>query len=86
MQSEFVNKDTTPHTATSGKGVDDPNVSKMFDTSIVAPETSTKISTADLNAGEYPFFCKIHPIHDSKTHCAVDDLQREVLTLSTFQN
>ena len=58
---QVVNKDTTPHTATSGKGAEDPNASKMFDTNIIAPGASAKISTASLNAGEYPFFCKIHP-------------------------
>ena len=58
---QVVNKDTTPHTATSGKGAEDPNASKMFDTNIIAPGASAKISTASLNAGEYPFFCKVHP-------------------------
>ena len=58
---QVVNKDTTPHTATSGKGAEDPNASKMFDTNIINAGASAKISTASLNAGEYPFFCKIHP-------------------------
>ena len=58
---QVVNKDTTPHTATSGKGAEDPNASKMFDTNIINAGASAKISTASLTPGEYPFFCKIHP-------------------------
>jgi len=31
----WVNKDTTPHTATSGTGASDPNSGKAFDTKII---------------------------------------------------
>ena len=32
---EVVNKDSLPHTVTNGKGPDDPNSGKLFDTSII---------------------------------------------------
>jgi cytochrome c oxidase subunit II len=58
---QVQNKDQTPHTVTSGKGLDDPLKGKMFDTSIVNPGAPAKIATASLNAGTYPFHCAIHP-------------------------
>jgi len=58
---QVQNKDQTPHTVTSGKGLDDPAKGKLFDTSIIAPAASAKVSTASLNPGEYPFHCEVHP-------------------------
>jgi plastocyanin len=58
---QVQNKDTTPHTVTSGKTLEDPNKGKDFDTSIIAPSASAQISTASLKAGEFPFHCDLHP-------------------------
>jgi cytochrome c oxidase subunit 2 len=58
---QVQNKDTTPHTVTSGKTLEDPNKGKDFDTSIIAPSASAQISTASLKAGEIPFHCDLHP-------------------------
>src|SRR5919198_2361441 len=58
---QVTNKDTTPHTVTSGKSLEDPNKGKDFDTSIIAPSASAQISTASLKAGEFPFHCDLHP-------------------------
>jgi plastocyanin len=58
---QVQNKDQTPHTVTSGKGLDDPAKGKLFDTSIIAPGASAKITTASLNSGEIPFHCEVHP-------------------------
>ncbi|MBV9176547.1 MAG: cupredoxin domain-containing protein, partial [Nitrososphaeraceae archaeon] len=58
---QVQNKDQTPHTVTSGKGLDDPAKGKLFDTSIIAPGASAKVSTASLNSGETPFHCEVHP-------------------------
>jgi plastocyanin len=58
---QVQNKDQTPHTVTSGKGLDDPAKGKLFDTSIIAPGASAKVTTASLNSGEYPFHCEVHP-------------------------
>jgi cytochrome c oxidase subunit II len=55
------NKDSSPHTVTSGTGLEDPNAGKMFDTSIITPAASAQVATADLEAGEYDFHCAVHP-------------------------
>jgi cytochrome c oxidase subunit II len=55
------NKDTTPHTVTNGKDATDPNMGKLFDTSIINAGDSADVVTADLKPGEYSFFCSVHP-------------------------
>jgi plastocyanin len=55
------NKDTTPHTVTNGKDATDPNMGKLFDTSIINAGDSAEIVAADLDPGEYPYFCSVHP-------------------------
>jgi cytochrome c oxidase subunit 2 len=58
---DVVNKDSSPHTVTSGTGLEDPNAGKMFDTSIINAAASAQIATADLEAGEYDYHCSVHP-------------------------
>ena len=55
------NKDTTPHTVTNGKDATDPNMGKLFDTSIINAGDSADVVTADLKPGDYPYFCSVHP-------------------------
>jgi plastocyanin len=55
------NEDSTPHTVTNGKDATDPNMGKLFDTSIINAGDSGEIVTTDLKPGEYPFFCSVHP-------------------------
>jgi plastocyanin len=55
------NEDSTPHTVTNGKDATDPNMGKLFDTSIINAGDSGEIVTADLQPGEYPYFCAVHP-------------------------
>jgi plastocyanin len=55
------NKDTTPHTVTNGKDATDPNMGKLFDTSIINAGESSEIMTADLQPDEYTYFCAVHP-------------------------
>jgi plastocyanin len=55
------NEDSTPHTVTNGKDATDPNMGKLFDTSIINAGDSGEIATTDLQPGEYPFFCSVHP-------------------------
>ncbi|MGI8834134.1 MAG: cupredoxin domain-containing protein [Nitrososphaeraceae archaeon] len=55
------NKDTTPHTVTNGKDATDPNMGKLFDTSIINAGDSADIVTADLKPGDYAYFCAVHP-------------------------
>jgi cytochrome c oxidase subunit 2 len=61
-----VNEDSMPHTVTSGTGLEDPNAGKMFDTSIINAAASAKLSTADLEAGEYDYHCTVHPFMTGK--------------------
>jgi cytochrome c oxidase subunit II len=58
---DVVNKDTSPHTVTSGTGLEDPNAGKMFDTSIINAAASAQLATADIEAGEYDYHCTVHP-------------------------
>ena len=55
------NEDSTPHTVTNGKAATDPNMGKLFDTSIINAGDSGEIVTTDLQPGEYPYFCSVHP-------------------------
>ena len=56
-----TNKDTLPHTVTSGAGPTDPNSAKQFDTSIIEAGATADIETTNMNPGEYPFYCAVHP-------------------------
>ena len=59
---EVINKDSVPHTVTNGKGPDDPNTGKLFDTSIINAGESAKVDTSKLTSGQqYPFHCTVHP-------------------------
>ena len=55
------NEDTTPHTVTNGKDATDPNMGKLFDTSIINAGDSGEIVTTGMKPGEYPFHCSVHP-------------------------
>ncbi len=61
-----TNKDTLPHTVTSGKGPSDPNNAKEFDTSIIEAGKTADIQTTNLTPGEHPFFCSVHPYMTGK--------------------
>jgi cytochrome c oxidase subunit 2 len=63
---DVVNKDSSPHTVTSGTGLEDPNAGKMFDTSIIIAAGSAQLATADLEAGEYDYHCAVHPFMTGK--------------------
>ena len=56
-----TNKDSLPHTVTSGTGPTDPNSAKQFDTSILEAGATADIETTNINPGEYPFYCAVHP-------------------------
>jgi cytochrome c oxidase subunit II len=58
---DVVNKDSSPHTVTSGKAPDAPDAGKQFDTSIINAAASARLMTANLQAGEYDFHCSVHP-------------------------
>ena len=54
---EFVNNDNAAHTSTAGTPTDGP--SGAWDSSLVMMGTS--FTTPALEAGEYPYFCMVHP-------------------------
>ena len=56
-----TNKDTLPHTVTSGSSPSDPNSAKQFDTSIIEAGATADIETTNMAAGNYPFHCSVHP-------------------------
>ncbi|MEO9295171.1 MAG: plastocyanin/azurin family copper-binding protein [Nitrososphaera sp.] len=60
------NADTAAHTVTSGTSGEDPNSGKAFDTSIINGGESAKIDTANMSAGEYAFYCMVHPYMKGK--------------------
>jgi plastocyanin len=55
------NTDTMPHTVTNGKGASDATSGKLFDTSIINGGDSKVIETTNVDAGEHPFYCTVHP-------------------------
>jgi plastocyanin len=61
-----VNKDNVPHTVTSGTGVNDANKGAAFDTNIIAVGESAKISLAEVDPGQYDYFCTVHPFMTGK--------------------
>jgi plastocyanin len=58
---EVSNEDTVPHTATSGSGPEDAESGSQFDTSIIDAGATAQIETANLAAGDYPYYCAVHP-------------------------
>jgi plastocyanin len=56
-----TNDDTVPHTVTSGAGPQDPNSATLFDTSIMMAGDTAQIDTASLEAGDYAYYCTVHP-------------------------
>ena len=64
----WVNKDTVPHTATSGTGAEDANSGKIFDTSIInGGEESSPLQLTGIKEGdEVPYYCQVHPYMTSK--------------------
>jgi plastocyanin len=61
-----VNKDSLPHTVTSGTGINDANKGAAFDTNIIAGGESAKISLAEVDPGQYEYFCIVHPFMTGK--------------------
>jgi plastocyanin len=64
----WVNKDTVPHTATSGSGASDPTSGKIFDTKIITngqsspPQQFKGVKVGDI----IPYYCQIHPYMTAK--------------------
>ncbi|HZD82213.1 MAG TPA: plastocyanin/azurin family copper-binding protein, partial [Nitrososphaeraceae archaeon] len=57
------NDDDQPHTVTSGNGPDDPNKGKAFDSGpSVLATTGKTFQHKFTEAGQYPYFCELHPM------------------------
>ena len=56
-----VNQDTLPHTVTSGTSPTDPNSAQSFDTSLINGGESATLSLAQVAAGQYDYYCMVHP-------------------------
>jgi plastocyanin len=61
-----VNQDTVPHTVTSGTGPQDPNSAQLFDTSLINGGESATLSLAQVTAGQYDYYCIVHPYMTGK--------------------
>jgi plastocyanin len=55
----WTNDDSQIHTVTSGTGSDDPNLGKDFDSSMLSQNQT--FSHQFTTAGEFPYFCQLHP-------------------------
>jgi plastocyanin len=55
------NADSVPHTVTNGAGPNDPNSAKIFDTSLIMGGQAGILQTEEIDAGEYAFYCTVHP-------------------------
>jgi plastocyanin len=64
----WVNKDTVPHTATSGTSASDPTSGKIFDTKIITNgQSSTAQQLKGVKVGQVvPYYCQIHPYMSGK--------------------
>ena len=58
---EVSNQDTVPHTVTSGTGPEDAESGSQFDTSIIDAGATAQVDAASLAAGDYPYYCSVHP-------------------------
>ena len=61
-----TNQDTVPHTVTSGTGPQDPNSAQLFDTSLINSGESATLSLAQVSAGQYDYYCIVHPYMTGK--------------------
>jgi plastocyanin len=61
-----VNQDMVPHTVTSGTGPSDPNNGQLFDTNIMTAGQTAKISLAEVDPGQYDYYCIVHPYMTGK--------------------
>jgi plastocyanin len=61
-----VNQDTLPHTVTSGTSPQDPQSAQLFDTSLINGGESATLSLAQVAAGQYDYYCIVHPYMTGK--------------------
>ncbi|MEM1942091.1 MAG: cupredoxin domain-containing protein [Candidatus Nitrosocaldus sp.] len=54
------NVDTAVHTVASGKGFDDPNFARFFNSPVININSTWSLDTSTLEPGEYDYFCTLH--------------------------
>ncbi len=63
----WTNNDNTIHTVISGTGLSDANKGKDFDSGLSALTTTGKTySHQFMKAGDFPYFCELHPAMTGK--------------------
>jgi plastocyanin len=55
------NMDNSLHTVISGKGLNDPNNGKAFDSGLTSLIPGKSWSHQFIKAGTFPYFCELHP-------------------------
>lgn len=63
---QVVNEDALPHTVTSGTGPSDKDSGKLFNTNILEGGKTATIDLANVDAGEYGYYCMVHPYMTGK--------------------
>ncbi|AIC17236.1 cupredoxin domain-containing protein [Nitrososphaera viennensis] len=58
---KWTNDDNVPHSATSGKGFEDADYGKLFDTGLLDPGKDYSIPASDVGEGQHNYFCIVHP-------------------------
>jgi plastocyanin len=61
-----ANQDTVLHTVTSGTGTSDPQSAQTFDSGFIGPGQSGALSLAQVPAGQYDYYCQVHPYMTGK--------------------
>lgn len=56
-----TNTDDAPHSVTSGTGPEDSSAGNAFEAGLMFPRSSAHIETGSLHAGDYSFYCFVHP-------------------------
>ena len=57
----WKNNDNSLHTVISGKGLNDPNNGKAFDSGLTSLIPGKSWSHQFTKAGDFPYFCELHP-------------------------
>jgi plastocyanin len=62
----WKNNDNSLHTVISGKGLNDPNKGKPFDSRLTTLTPGKSWSYQFTSVGDFPYFCELHPAMTGK--------------------
>ncbi len=60
------NVDSAVHTVASGRGFDDPNFARFFNSPVINTNSTWSLDTSTLEPGEYDYFCTLHAYMQGK--------------------